>query len=186
MVLLTLALNDRLRVCGHNTNTTLRPRKKKIALCRFCTPQSIQSNSHPPPHLQGTNVKAVAVSPGAVASDIWRSWPKWYRSLVLDPAMALLFLDNDQGSTPSVYAATHPLEGDHGGDGDGGDSSPFALAPYYQPYWTPGPAFLFPFEACGPFNGWRRVRPRLPPDALRVAKELWFTSERCLQQHGHA
>lgn len=96
--------------------------------------------------------------------------------------MALLFLDNDQGSTPSVFAATHPLREED----DGASSSPYTLAPYYQPYWTPGPDFLFPFEACGPFHGWRRVRPRLPPDALRVARELWFTSARCLQHHGHA
>lgn len=157
--------------------------------------------------LKGTpNVKALAVSPGAVASDIWRSWPRWYRTLVLDPAMKLLFLDNDkvnrflicpppfppcrrasissnhnhnvqpQGSTPSVYAATHPLHSEDEHD----------AVPYYQPYWTPGPHFLFPFEACGPFNGWTKNHPRLPRDAQRVAKELWFTSERCLQQCGHA
>lgn len=119
------------------------------------------------------------MSPGAVASDIWRSWGKFYRTLVLDPAMALLFLDNDQGSTSSVFAATHPLAEEE-------DDETFALVPYYQPYWTPGPDFLFPFEACGPFNGWRRCRPRLPPDARRVAQELVFVSERCLQQHGHA
>lgn len=133
--------------------------------------------------LKCTKVRAVAVSPGAVASDIWRAWPKLYRTLVLDPAMKLLFLDNDKGSVPSVYAATHrPLDGD--GDEEEGDAAS-ALCPYLQPYWTPGPNFLFPFEACGPFNGWSRVRPRLPPDALRVAKDLWFLSERCLQQHGH-
>lgn len=125
----------------------------------------------------------MAVSPGAVASDIWRAWGKLYRTFVLDPAMALLFLNNDQGSTPSVFAATHPLAA--GKEDEEEKDEVYALASYYQPYWTPGANWLFPFEACGPFNGWTRCRPRLPPDARRVAQELVFVSERCLQQHGH-
>ncbi len=168
MVLLTLGLNDKLKVPAspHSLNPIPLPFTHELP----------PNPSQLLPSRQGTKVKSVAVSPGAVASDIWRSFPRLYRTLVLDPAQRLLFLDNDQGSVPSVYAATQPLAPEAEADS----------VPYYEPYWTPGPGFLFPFEACGPFNGWTRVRPRLPPDALRVAKELWFLSERCLQQHGHA
>ncbi len=129
--------------------------------------------------LQGTSVRAVAVSPGAVSSDIWRSWGGWYKRLVLDPACALLFLDNDQGSHPSVFAATTPalpLEQE--------DDEEDVL--YYHPYWSPATCLLLPFEVMGPFEGWTLARPRLPRQAKKAAEELWWLSEKLLVQHAPA
>jgi len=126
--------------------------------------------------LKGTSVRAIAVSPGAVASDIWRSFPLWYRRLVLDPVMSLAFLSNEQGSIPSVYAATHSNVSDEDEDDE-------TNVPYFHPYWSPSPSFLMPWEVMGPFIGFTRARPRLPRNARAVAKELWYESEKQVIQH---
>lgn len=129
--------------------------------------------------LKGTSVRAVAVSPGAVASDIWRSFPVWYKKLVLDPAMTLAFLSNEKGSTPSVFAATQPdlpLE----------DEEDETDVLYFHPYWSPSSRLLMPWEVMGPFNGFTRARPRLPANARAVAKDLWYQSEKLVLQHAPA
>ena len=129
--------------------------------------------------LKGTGVRAVAVSPGAVASDIWRSFPSWYKRLVLDPASALAFLSNEQGCIPSVFAATQaelPLENEE-------DETDIL---YFHPYWSPSPRLLMPFEVMGPYHGFTRARPRLPANARAVSKELWYQSDRLVVQHAPA
>ncbi|KAM3577258.1 hypothetical protein VYU27_000940 [Nannochloropsis oceanica] len=129
--------------------------------------------------LKGTSVRAVAVSPGAVASDIWRSFPSWYKRLVLDPVSSLAFLSNEQGSIPSVHAATHralPLE----------DNENETDVLYFHPYWSPSSRFLMPFEVMGPFHGFIRAGPRLPANARAVAKELWYQSDKLVIQHAPA
>lgn len=79
--------------------------------------------------LTGTGVTAVAVNPGAVASDIWRHVPPlhgcWFR-----PLMSVAFLSSEQGCESSIAAAASPLSAEY--------AAPHAvyLSPYAAPNWA--------------------------------------------------
>ena len=62
-------------------------------------------------------VRAISVNPGAVASDIWRSFPA-----ITQPFIQRIFLSTDQGCATSVAAAVGELKADD---------------LYLQPYWMP-------------------------------------------------
>ncbi|CAB9524026.1 Short-chain dehydrogenase TIC 32, chloroplastic [Seminavis robusta] len=107
-------------------------------------------------------IRAFAVNPGAVASNIWRSFP-WIAQMV----MQRIFLSTDQGCATTVAAAV----GEHDKD-----------VLYLQPYWLPGSSnnkAPFPvFEMMGPFVGYNVTQPRLPLDGgVFAAKSLWNVCE---------
>lgn len=109
-------------------------------------------------------IPAVAVNPGAVASDIWRHvWP-WLKPL-LNILQALFFLTADQGAATSVCAAADD-DITHG---------------YFAPYWQPAAAICpgrSGFEFVGPFAGGRnRAYCRLPRNEGEVAASLWRKCE---------
>ena len=80
-------------------------------ICVLCHPQRLISSNYNDSKLamilhtlelrrrlkDTPHVQALVVSPGAVYSDIWRTFGKLYRRFFLDPVMSILFLDNDQG-----------------------------------------------------------------------------------------
>lgn len=111
--------------------------------------------------LKGTQVSACAVSPGAVRSEIWRSWHGLPRA-ALNAAMAALFLDTDQGAAPSIHCAAAP---------------PAALGThlYHCPYLT-APACPLPFEMLGPYAGALPSRPSLPDNEPEISADLWKLS----------
>lgn len=109
-------------------------------------------------------IPAVAVNPGAVASDIWRHvWP-WIKPL-LNMVQAFFFLTADQGAATSVCAAADE-DITHG---------------YFSPYWQPAAAFCpgrSGFEFIGPFAGGRNhAYCRLPRDEGEVSANLWRKCE---------
>mmetsp|Transcript_24167 Transcript_24167/g.53584 ORF Transcript_24167/g.53584 Transcript_24167/m.53584 type:complete len:399 (-) Transcript_24167:107-1303(-) len=112
-------------------------------------------------------IRALAVNPGAVRSDIWRTTPR-----ILLPffhlVMRIFFLDTQQGSAPSVAAAVAPV-----------DIVPLE-ALYLIPYRTYG-GFTLPFEIVGPFGGVTMAEPRLPPDVEAVSAALWTSSLRLIK-----
>ena len=120
------------------------------------------------------DVEAFAVSPGAVASDIWRSTPAVLRKLFLDPTMALLFLTPDQGAAPSVHAATAPSPEGH----------------FFQPYRMPWGAAASPWlttacEFLGAFGGGANpMLVRRPRNAEAAARDLWSLSDRLTRDVG--
>ena len=123
--------------------------------------------------LRARGIDAVAVNPGAVASDIWRYLPnvsviRAGHALM----MAILFLDVDQGAAPSVQAA--------------------AVSP------TPQPLYLTPYrtvarvqpllEVFGPFAGAQPARCRAereaaghPERAREAAERLWQWTEAAIR-----
>lgn len=114
------------------------------------------------PETTGKRVRAIAVNPGAVASDIWRSFPDFTRVF-----LRLLFLNTDQGCTTSIAAALGELPAD---------------AFYLQPYWLPesnSDSAPFPvLEMMGPYVGYRVTQPRLPLDeGIFASRRLWKASE---------
>lgn len=124
----------------------------------------------------GDGLRAVAVSPGAVNSDIWRTMPK----ISLGNAIRHLYLTSKQGSITSVVAAVGNLP---------------SGAVYLQPYWLPQsnaisvmegqtPSFSrwykcpFPvFEMMGPYIGYAVTDPRLPADGNASSVALWDVCE---------
>jgi hypothetical protein len=119
----------------------------------------------------GHRARSVAVNPGAVASDIWRGVPWAVRTFLLDPIMALLFLNTDEGCATSFHGATQPLT----------DDTPH----YFAPYWVPsvgGLSVSLPFEFVGPFVGVRQVPQTLPADESRAASSLWQLASQSISE----
>ena len=114
--------------------------------------------------------RACAVNPGAVASDIWRGVPRLMKALLLDPIMAVAFLNPDEGCATSVHAATQVL------------LDPLGVEPvtYFSPYVVPDWASL-PFEVAGPFVGARRAPQSLPANEPEASRALWELSERTIR-----
>jgi NAD(P)-dependent dehydrogenase (short-subunit alcohol dehydrogenase family) len=122
----------------------------------------------------GSSVSAVAVNPGAVLSDIWRSLPQkhvwWFR-----PLSRLTFLTPEQGSATSVAACTAgELQG-----------MPLAaparvyLSPYACPGWVQrtGGLLALLFDALGPFAGARPVAPTQLCLDRQLGSALWEACE---------
>lgn len=110
-----------------------------------------------------TRVRAFSVNPGAVASDIWRSFP-----VITQPFIQRIFLSTEQGCATSVAAAV--------GEFEASDDV------YLQPYWMPesaSRAVPYPvIEMMGPFVGYKVTQPRLPLDeGVFAAKSLWKACE---------
>lgn len=121
-------------------------------------------------------VRAVAVNPGAVNSDIWRTSPKFS----MENIVRHLYLTSKQGSSTSIAGAVGNL--------------PIG-AVYLQPYWLPQPNAVlvtarhessffrwykcpFPvFEAMGPYIGHAVTDPRLPDDSDTSSVALWDVCE---------
>ncbi|KAL7570681.1 hypothetical protein ACA910_014952 [Epithemia clementina (nom. ined.)] len=162
-ILFTLELNRRY---FHNNNNNNR---EDDATTTTTTSTTASSNQR---------IRSLAVNPGAVNSDIWRTFPRWIQRL-----QSLIFLTNAQGCETTVAAVvTSPLP---------------PQAVYLQPYpLTVGPwdtilqpmtsatatAAFPPLEMLGPFVGGARITtPRLPKqqqeqgDAgrLEAAAALW-------------
>ena len=114
------------------------------------------------------SVASVAVNPGAVNSEIWRYIPpplSWLSSVVF----RILFLDCEQGSRTSVYAATLPVEE--------------GRLDYVTPYLTSDWRWL-----AGKLDvWWITASPRLTPaneDAYSTdaADRLWRLSEQQIKR----
>jgi len=121
-------------------------------------------------------IRAVAVNPGAVNSDIWRTSPKFSMA----NAVRHLYLTSKQGSSTSVAAAVGNL--------------PIG-AVYLQPYWQPQSnavsmteqkessfyrCYKCPhpvFESMGPYIGHAVTDPRLPDDCGASSAALWDVCE---------
>jgi retinol dehydrogenase-12 len=100
--------------------------------------------------LAGTGVEAVAVNPGAVASDIWRNTPFPF-TLLLKPIMWLLFLTPEQGAATSLAAATR--ETAFLAQGPTAGKPVVYLQPYYPAFWLGSRRWMA--ELLGPFAGAR-------------------------------
>jgi hypothetical protein len=70
--------------------------------------QSLNFNSNKNVNTKKHSPRAIAVNPGAVASDIWRGVPWCIKTFLFDPLMTLTFLNTDEGAT-SIAAALNPL-----------------------------------------------------------------------------
>jgi len=138
------------------------------------TPTQMGSSCKVPTKRGGPRLRprVVVVNPGAVSSDIWRGVSFYARLFVLDPVMSLLFLNTDEGSATSVFAALQPLP-DHRPDLHEG-----YIPPYFVPYWIPIASMPLPFEYIGPFVGVRQAQQSLPPNITSVSLSLWQLSER--------
>jgi NAD(P)-dependent dehydrogenase (short-subunit alcohol dehydrogenase family) len=110
-------------------------------------------------------LSTIAVNPGSVNSDIWRTFPRF-----VIPLFRLVFLDTVQGSTCSLAASLLP-------------STDLPL--YLQPYWIPFSKDSAPhpiFEMLGLFAGYAPTSPRLPSDGgFFEASSLWKASEELTQ-----
>ena len=114
-------------------------------------------------HQSQAPIRAVAVNPGTVYSDIWRFLPYPLRRYVVEPVLRRIFLTTRQGAAAVLAAAVHmPL---------GPEEQPDLLAGkcYVTPYWVPFDgkvgswSLLHPCDVLRPFVGSGiRVWPRLP------------------------
>eukprot|EP00753_Platysulcus_tardus_P020230 PLAT7905.2.p2 GENE.PLAT7905.2~~PLAT7905.2.p2 ORF type:complete len:212 (-),score=83.46 PLAT7905.2:75-710(-) len=102
----------------------------------------------------GLDVAALAVNPGGVASDIWRTLPRWQQRL-----MSLVLLTPPQGAATSLSAAVD--DGWRGGE---------YLVPYVKP------CGLTCFEYVGPFGGVHASRSCKSSYDTRSAAQLWQLS----------
>jgi retinol dehydrogenase-12 len=116
----------------------------------------------------GDALSAVAVNPGAVASDIWRNFPAWYLA-VARPLMACLFLPTTRGAATSIAAAADPALGGR----PVGAGELLYLSPYRVPAWAGGGAVATAFDAMGPFAGARRARAAAWAYDAASAAALW-------------
>ena len=125
-------------------------------------------------------LRAVAVNPGSVASDIWRHYPEHVRKL-----FKLIYIDQQQGAATSIAGSVAKLP-----------QGTIYLQPYWQPFRSLSIASklnkngakkasqLFglgrnykvplPFmEMLGPFIGYCSTEPRLPLDLNGSDDGLW-------------
>jgi len=133
--------------------------------------------------LVGTGVAAIAVNPGAVASDIWRHVPP-RAAVALRAVMGCAFLTPAQGSATSVAAAT---AAELPGAPSLAAPAPVYLSPYRAPAWAAA-AGGWAALAAGDLIG----RPTLsPPHAQaptplaldrRVGGALWDACEAALMR----
>ena len=120
-------------------------------------------------------VRSISVNPGAVNSDIWRSFSPFLLKYILGPVFRMIYLNTFDGSRTTVAAVINDFP-----------SSVIYLQPYWQPgnqrkgssidhnYDTPMPVF----EMLGPFVGYAITRPRLPTDDLdSYCAQLWTMSD---------
>lgn len=116
----------------------------------------------------GRHIRCVAVNPGAVHTEIYRTMPDWLLT-ALQPVFRTLFLTPAQGAATSVRACTDP-------DLEGGEY----LSPYRVYDCCPGMDFLT--DALGPSYG-AVVAPPTPlsRDPV-VGRTLWEVSERLTGQ----
>jgi NAD(P)-dependent dehydrogenase (short-subunit alcohol dehydrogenase family) len=114
---------------------------------------------------QSRGLRSISVNPGAVNSDIWRSYPRWLVAI-----FDRVYLDNKQGSYTTVAASV--LE-------DLPDDVIY-LQPYHQVLGSREATPFPPFEMLGPFVGYQPIQPRLPMDGTNgvlTAQALWKVSE---------
>ncbi|GMH68875.1 hypothetical protein TrRE_jg6098, partial [Triparma retinervis] len=121
-----------------------------------------------------SGLRSIAVNPGAVNSDIWRTFNPTLRKYVLGPAFSLVYLTPSQGSTPVVAAATL----------DGFEDDVIYLQPYWLPFNGRGEGgegerrygMTHPgFEMLGVHVGYASVEPRVPEGG---GEGLWKASVR--------
>jgi retinol dehydrogenase-12 len=112
------------------------------------------------------DIYGIAVSPGAVNSDIWyRGQLTWWQEAFIKRLFHFAFLTSEQGAACSVAAATDPQYG-----------SVVEPGLYLCPYRTLGLPILF--ELHGPFAGARRCQPKSCVVDEEVGRSLWgVTSE---------
>jgi NAD(P)-dependent dehydrogenase (short-subunit alcohol dehydrogenase family) len=131
----------------------------------------------------GGSVNAIVVNPGSVASDIWRHFPSWIRSIFKQ-----VYLSPQQGSTTILAAALLSTSSSISSSTSTRSSSSSPIM-YLQPYWIPpfiiqeekdNNSPLLPFmEMLGPYAGYVVTAPRLPSsssDTDIAAKTLWELS----------
>ena len=121
-------------------------------------------------------IKAIAVNPGGVNSNIWRTFGSMALCL-LRPVMGVIFLTTEQGSDTSVVAATAEVDS----TGRALTSGQY-LTPYYQ-LPAPAPEALSMLtESLGPFAGARIGRSSaISHDAL-LAAALWRDCESAIAE----
>jgi NAD(P)-dependent dehydrogenase (short-subunit alcohol dehydrogenase family) len=115
----------------------------------------------------GDRIQAIAVNPGAVMSDIWRTFPPWLLC-VARPFCSLFFLNTQQGSATSVAAASAREPG--GRRMAPGDL--LYLTPYRIPTWG-GERVQLLFDSLGPFAGARVAPSTALSHDLASAAALW-------------
>lgn len=117
---------------------------------------------------ESCRIKSIAVNPGSVASDIWRSYPSF-----LQAAFRCVYLSPVQGCIPVVAAAViDDVLVNHGN----------RHTHYFQPYYIPSRHKNRPMipwtEMLGPYIGYVLTTPRMPPNGGRKeAVALWSASE---------
>ena len=120
-------------------------------------------------------IRSISVNPGAVNSDIWRSFPPFVLKHILGPIFKVIYLNTVDGCHTSVAAVINDFP---------------SSAIYLQPYWLPGNVSKYStgqniyrtpmpvFEMLGPFVGYVVTNPRLPTnDTSLYCSQLWEMSE---------
>lgn len=168
MNLLTLEINRRYGICDNNEEGK-ETKQQKIS------------------HRRAIN--AVSCNPGAVHSDIWRHTAKsvmWIYELF----MTMVYLTNDQGAAPSVYASYVDVTEDinafakMAAKGSLPDNPLMVmyyrhpLIPYLVPYYMAWSSLML--EQIGAFRGPQWCGVTLTPFANKTAQSLWeFSSQTC-------
>jgi NAD(P)-dependent dehydrogenase (short-subunit alcohol dehydrogenase family) len=120
------------------------------------------------------NLQSISVNPGSVASDIWRGFPGWLKTI-----FRYVYLSPQQGCAPAVAAAVISSTRTR-------SVHKVRRNMYFQPYWIPynnnnnKSRPMIPFtEMLGPYVGYTVTTPRLPANNIFVeeAKALWQVSE---------
>ncbi len=145
------------------------------------SPSSSPSSSHSRLQADGVadRIAAIAVNPGAVNSDIWRTFPRWCMCFAR-PLMNLLFLTTSQGAATSIEAATSPRPG--GWRLEPGDR--VYLTPYSIPSWATNPTLATLFDSLGPFRGARFAASSPISFDPASASALWRASEAAVAKVG--
>lgn len=134
-------------------------------------------------HQSQAPIRAVAVNPGTVYSDIWRFLPYPLRRYIVEPVLRRISSRHDKGPLPSsplpYICPWDPMKSPYMPLGP--DEEPDLLAGkcYVTPYWVPFDgkigswSLLHPCDVLGPFVGSGiRVWPRLPQNPQEKARRL--------------
>ena len=110
--IVTLASRAHIRTSGIDWEAVRQPTRTRTAIAEYAASKlaNVWFSAELGRRLAGSGVGTYALHPGVVASDIWRSVPWPFRSLV-----KLRMISPDEGALTSLYCATAPeLDGETG------------------------------------------------------------------------